>query len=77
MAKSKLSDEDILNICNEYITTNKNMSDLAKEYHCSSSLISKSFHKAVALGIIDVNKAQKIKVKASENTNNAMREKRL
>lgn len=77
MAKSKLSNEDILAICNKYISTSKNMSDLAEEYHCSSSHISKSLHRAIALGIIDENKSKLIQQKSANNMDNKMREMRI
>jgi len=47
--KRKLTNRDILNICNSYISNGITMEELAKEYNCSSSHISKCIHRAIIL----------------------------
>lgn len=47
--KRKLTNHDILNICNSYISNGITMEELAKEYNCSPSHISKCIHRAIIL----------------------------
>lgn len=47
--KRKLTNRDILNICNSYISNSVTMEELAKEYDCSLSHISKCIHRAIVL----------------------------
>lgn len=74
---AKLTNFDIKNICYRYINENVSMQILAQDYGCSSSLISSSMHKAIVLGIVDIETAEKIKKIADENMDKKMREKRL
>jgi predicted DNA-binding protein YlxM (UPF0122 family) len=45
----KLSNNDLLTICNRYVVDKVSMEKIAKDYNCSSSHISKSIHKAIVL----------------------------
>ena len=76
MAK-KLSQTDLQNICKRYVFDDISMEQLAKDYACSSSHISKSIHNAIVLSIVDIDMANKIKIKASNNMDKKMREMRI
>lgn len=45
----KLTNFDLKKICERYLFDDISMEKLAKEYDCSSSLISTSIHKAIVL----------------------------
>ncbi len=76
MAK-KLSQNDLQNICKRYVHNDISMDDLAKDYGCSSSHISKSIHKAIVFSIVDLDMANRIMIKASNNMDKKMREMRI
>lgn len=44
----KLTEKDLKDICNLYVTKDVTMSEIARKYGCSSSTISSSIHKAIA-----------------------------
>lgn len=75
--KSKLTKFDIINICKRYVYDNISMEKLATDYSCSASHISKSIHKAIVLGFVDLKMANLLKEKAALNMDKKMRELRI
>lgn len=48
MAKTKLKRNDIINICKRYISSDTiSLEEIAKDYNCSASYISKCIHKSI------------------------------
>lgn len=75
--RSKLTKYDIINICKRYVYDNISMEKLATDYNCSASHISKSIHKAIVLGFVDLKMANLLKEKAAQNMDKKMRELRI
>lgn len=75
--RNKLTNFDLKNICTRYAHDDVSMKILANDYGCSTSLISKSIHKAIVLGFVDEKTAEKLKRKADENMDKKMREMRI
>lgn len=75
--RSKLTKYDIINICKRYVYDNISMDKLATDYNCSASHISKSIHKAIVLGFVDLKMANLLKEKAALNMDKKMRELRI
>lgn len=75
--RSKLTKFDIINICKRYVYDNISMDKLATDYNCSASHISKSIHKAIVLGFVDLKMANLLKEKAALNMDKKMRELRV
>ena len=75
--RSKLTKFDIINICKRYVYDNISMDKLATDYNCSASHISKSIHKAIVLGFVDLKMANLLKEKAAQNMDKKMRELRI
>lgn len=75
--RSKLTNFDIINICKRYIYDNISMDKLATDYACSASHISKSIHKAIVFGLVDLEMAKLLKEKAALNMDKKMRELRI
>ena len=47
MAKNKLTNTDILTICNRYVSSSDSLDEISKDYNCSASHISKTIYKAI------------------------------
>lgn len=75
--RSKLTKYDIINICKRYVYDNISMEKLATDYSCSASHISKSIHKAIVFGFVDLKMANLLKEKAAQNMDKKMRELRI
>lgn len=75
--RGKLTNLDIVNICKRYVYDNISMKKLAKDYNCSTSNISKSIHKAIVFGIVDIEMANLLKENAALNMDKKIRELRI
>lgn len=60
-----------------YANSVDTLSQIAKDYNCSSSTISKALKTAIKLGFVDLHTAEKIKKKADYNANVHILELRL
>lgn len=70
----KLNSIQVKEICRRYVQTDKTLEELADEYKCSPSTLSKSIYRAIYYGDIDEELANKVKNKVVGNVDIKLQE---